>query len=521
MNSWDVVIVGAGPTGLVAAALFEKIGLRVALFDSETSGVNEPRAVHFDDEIMRIFHLAGVGLEIEEISRPIFGMQIKNIQNDILMNFSREGAGENGFNRAYSFDQPELEAILRRHVRQCKNVSFYEGFKLVSIVDKSIEEDLGDSLYHPIVLNFEIKSEHNNGNEQFLAKYLLACDGAKSFVRQHFEIALTDFGMHDKWMVVDANLSEEVEIFNGVLQVCDELSPSTYVRTGAQRHRWEFMLKSTDVVKELIEDAEIRKRLESWIGLKSAQGVHIRRKAVYQFHALVAERFRKANVFLLGDAAHQTPPFIGQGMGAGIRDALNIYWKIAIVLNEKSKISILDSFEVERKRHVTLTIKRALLLGKIMKLKDWPLLKWTKLRDVILIIVNKIEVIKKILEKNTCPKLKGGNLIFGSHKLSGSVLPRFVLDIEGEGEFFLDNWALGGINLIEKSCSNEQGTVWPQKWGKCLKIRSELATHSILWKWMKLNGIEAFVLRPDFVVLEAGQGKDVNRWVKRIAEFLD
>ena len=148
MNSWDVVIVGAGPTGLVAAALFEKIGLRVALFDSETSGVNEPRAVHFDDEIMRIFHLAGVGLEIEEISRPIFGMQIKNIQNDILMNFSREGAGENGFNRAYSFDQPELEAILRRHVRQCKYVSFYEGFKLVSIVDEFTLDSLNESLNH-------------------------------------------------------------------------------------------------------------------------------------------------------------------------------------------------------------------------------------------------------------------------------------------------------------------------------------------------------------------------------------
>lgn len=516
-----MVIVGAGPTGLVAAALFEKIGLKVALFDSETSGVNEPRAVHFDDEIMRIFHLAGVGLEVEEISRPIFGMQIKNIQNDILMNFSREGLGENGFSRAYSFDQPELEAILRLHVRQCKNVSFYEGFKLVSIFDKSIEEAWNDSLNHSIGLNFEIKSEHKNGNEQILTKYLLACDGAKSFVRQHFEIALTDFGMHDRWMVVDANVTEELELFNGVLQVCDELNPNTYVRTGALRHRWEFMLKSADIENEFLLESQIRKRLEFWIGLKSAQGAHIRRKAVYQFHALVAERFRKANVFLLGDAAHQTPPFIGQGMGAGIRDALNIYWKIAFVLSEKSKSSILDSFEIERKRHVTLTIKQALLLGKIMKLKDWPLLKWTKLRNAILIIFNKIEFVKSILEKNTNPKLKGGNLIFGIHRLSGSLLPRFVLNIEGEGESLLDMWALGGLNLIEKSCINDQGTVWPQKWGKCLKIKSEQSSHSILWEWMKQNEIEAFVLRPDFVVLEAGKSRDVSRWVKRIAEFLD
>jgi len=192
----------------------------------------------------------------------------------------------------------------------------------------------------------------------------VGCDGASSQVREAMGVTLTDYGFDEPWLVLDTILNE------GMLpivaqQICDPKRPVTHMAMSPPRYRWEFMIKPGESPADLLDDAMIRELLAPW---DCADRITIERKAVYRFHALVAAEWRVGRVLLAGDAAHQMPPFAGQGMCAGIRDAANLAWKLKLAVADG--IDLLDHYQAEREAHVREITETAIAMGRVVCVLD-------------------------------------------------------------------------------------------------------------------------------------------------------
>jgi 3-(3-hydroxy-phenyl)propionate hydroxylase len=195
------------------------------------------------------------------------------------------------------------------------------------------------------------------------ARYLLGCDGANSFVRKQLGIAHEDLAFDEWWMVVDVRLTRPVDLPGKCIQYCWPSRPATFIVGPGNLRRWEIKLLPGEQPEGFDSSHNVRKQLARFV---DPDAVEIWRSAVYRFHALVAERWRTGRVFLLGDACHQTPPFMGQGMCAGIRDAANLAWKLALARGAGARDALLDSYEVERKPHVKTLVGFAKKAGEVI-----------------------------------------------------------------------------------------------------------------------------------------------------------
>ncbi|MFI9381771.1 bifunctional 3-(3-hydroxy-phenyl)propionate/3-hydroxycinnamic acid hydroxylase [Kutzneria sp. NPDC052558] len=331
-----VIVVGAGPTGLTAAALLARHGLDCVVVDRRPAPHPQPRAVHLDDEVCRILASIGLADEFAAISRPGRGLRLLDADLRVLAEFRRDAAaGRHGWPEANMFDQPDLERILRR------KVTVADGVEVTELTQH------GDHV-------------RVNG-ERF--DYALGCDGANSFVRDAIGASMRDLGFAQRWLVVDIDTDEDLGRWDGVHQVCDTRRAATFMRVGETRYRWEFRLQRHESAADYQDLARIRPLLAAWT---TVEELRLRRVAEYTFRAQVADKWRDNRVFLLGDAAHLTPPFIGQGLGAGLRDAANLAWKLASVHSGQLPASILDTYQVERQPHVRTMIRLAKLLGVAM-----------------------------------------------------------------------------------------------------------------------------------------------------------
>jgi 3-(3-hydroxy-phenyl)propionate hydroxylase len=207
----------------------------------------------------------------------------------------------------------------------------------------------------------------NDQIRQIRARYVVGCDGSWSPVREALGVKLDDYNFDEPWLVLDTIIEEPGDLPIVCQQICDPQRPVTHMAMSGKRFRWEFMLKPGETPEEILEDARIRQLVAPW---GCADRMVIERKAVYRFHALVAEKWRDGRVLLAGDAAHQMPPFAGQGMCSGIRDAANLAWKIAAAVRGDSSQAILDSYQEEREPHVRAIIATAIAMGQIVCLID-------------------------------------------------------------------------------------------------------------------------------------------------------
>jgi 3-(3-hydroxy-phenyl)propionate hydroxylase len=199
------------------------------------------------------------------------------------------------------------------------------------------------------------------------ARFVVGCDGARSMVRKHLGGGLDDFGLDQPWLVVDTELRRDVELPDLCVQYCDPARPVTFVPMSGRRRRWEFMLRPDEDPDDLTRTERVWELLAPWVGPDDAEIV---RAVVYTFHALVAHRWRDGRVFLMGDAAHQMPPFLGQGMCAGIRDAANLAWKLDLVARGLACDRLLDTYQTEREPHVRAVIESAVRAGEIIQTAD-------------------------------------------------------------------------------------------------------------------------------------------------------
>ncbi|GGQ35311.1 3-(3-hydroxyphenyl)propionate hydroxylase [Streptomyces pseudogriseolus] len=350
----DVIVIGGGPTGLSAATLLGRQGLRVVLVERHHDVYPLPRAVHLDDEVYRILHQLGVGEEFAARTRPAGGLRLLDGRHRELATFTRERTTTAGLPQANMFDQPDLERLMRDNLERLPTVQILSGHELLRL-------DTGGA--EPVTAHVR----NPEGTETALrASYLIGCDGSNSTVRRQLGLGSHDLGFEQRWLVVDVRCDRELDAWDGVHQVCDTHRAGTYMRIGPDRYRWEFQLLDGETSADVTGLPALRRLIGPWVGATPDECLTVLRSAEYTFRARVARRWRVGRVFLAGDAAHVTPPFIGQGLCAGLRDAHNLAWKLAAVLRDHAGPGLLDSYEAERKPHATAMIRRAKAMGKVM-----------------------------------------------------------------------------------------------------------------------------------------------------------
>jgi flavoprotein hydroxylase len=348
---YDVAIVGYGPVGAALAILLGQLGRRVIVLERHLQPYPLPRAVHYDHEAARILQACGVAERCSKIVEPAEIYEFQNAQRRPLIRFGRIGNGVSGWPQSSMFSQPELEAVLFDRVAELPNVVVRRGAALVDVVDD------GDAA-----------TVHLDGADPVRARYVVGCDGANSTVRERTGLTMTDRAFFYDWLVVDV-VFNEARVFDPLnVQICDPARPTTVVSGGPGRRRWEFMALPGESIEFLNHEATTWRLLEPWDA--RPDNAVLEKHAVYRFQARWVEQWRRGRVLLAGDAAHQTPPFAGQGMCAGLRDAINLAWKLDLVLRDLAPDALLDTYGRERGPHAEAVIELAMDMGKLICVAD-------------------------------------------------------------------------------------------------------------------------------------------------------
>ena len=350
---YDIIIVGLGPTGGTLANLLALNDLSVLVLEKEASIYNLPRAVHFDDEIMRVFNTVGIRNKLSKKLIINKGTKFVDQNENLILDWPRPKViTENGFYPSYRFHQPDLERCLRSTLKKFKKVSIKQNANVEKIISKKefVEVSYMDT--------------NSKKKYQLKAKYIVGCDGGRSFVRQHINSDMEDLGFKQKWVVIDVILkSLNNSLPDRTIQYCNSDRPATYCRNVGRRRRWEVALKDDENFKTFFEEKNLWNFLSQWI---KKDEVVIERKAIYTFESAIAEKWKHERIFLAGDAAHLTPPFMGQGMCAGIRDVSNLAWKLSSSCRFGHNENLLQSYQTERAPNVRDYINTTMKMGELL-----------------------------------------------------------------------------------------------------------------------------------------------------------
>ena len=360
MATADVVIIGAGPVGLFAAVLLEQRGLSVEIYERWPYVYPRPRACGVDHEIIRQLQGAGLVDELEPFLDPVIGpdktYEFQDSAGGTLLRIAWNRPGASGWAQMNMFYQPDLETALIRRLEQAPHVRINRGWQLASLeqVDGRVE--------------LAFSSTDDDRRTQASARYVLGADGARSTVRELLGIGQTDLGFAYDWLVVDVMPHQDRVWQPYVVQHCDPARPTTLVGSGPRRRRWEFMRLPGETLESLNTAETAWKLLARWD--ITPFYYYMERNEFYTFRGAWAESWAKGHVFLMGDAAHLMPPFLGQGLCAGMRDAMALAWRLAAVVKGTAPETILDSYGPERSAHVQEIIRQAVELGRLICMLD-------------------------------------------------------------------------------------------------------------------------------------------------------
>ena len=325
-TDYDVAIIGLGPVGATLANLLAQRNLKVIVFDREATIFNLPRAIHYDGECMRVFQTVGIADALNEKIIPSPGMKFVDAEGNLIIDWERSTEiGRHAWCESYKFYQPDLEHALRDQLATYDNANICLRHEVFGI------DDRGDHVH----LRFENMAKGKL--DSTTAKVVVGCDGARSTVRRFMGIELDDLESHESWVVVDTELKEDIPSLGfHSIQYCNPNRPMTYSRGPRLKRRWEIMLVNSDDRKQVLKDEWIWDKIQEWVNPATAV---LERAAMYTFHSVVAKSWNKGRLALAGDAAHQTPPFMGQGMAAGVKDAANLAWKLELIVQKNAPVS--------------------------------------------------------------------------------------------------------------------------------------------------------------------------------------
>ncbi|TVT85906.1 bifunctional 3-(3-hydroxy-phenyl)propionate/3-hydroxycinnamic acid hydroxylase [Pseudomonas sp. H3(2019)] len=347
----DVLVVGNGPVGATIAALLGRYGVKTLVLDKIHEIVLMPRAIALDNEALRILQLAGLSEEaFEKIAIP----EVK-MHSPVLGQFGRANTAGciDGHPKLVTFYQPDLERAMRSQVSRLKSVTSLGGFELESLVEEA------DGVVASV-------RDQEGRSHSVRAQYVVGADGASSRVRTLIGQEFEGQTYAEDWLIVDV-MNRHKSAIDHIEFLCDPRRPTPHMPAPGGRERWEFMLQPGESREELESPESIARLIAPWI---KPQELEIERKAVYRFHARCCNSFSKGRVFLAGDAAHITPPFVGQGLVAGLRDGANLAWKLAWVLRGYAAPAVLDTYDEERRPHAQAMINLAKLMGRLVMPKN-------------------------------------------------------------------------------------------------------------------------------------------------------
>ncbi len=506
---YPVVIIGAGPVGVTAATLLAQYGIRSLILDRWAGVYPQPRAVHLDDEVCRILERLGIAEEFVTISRPALGLRLLDPNLKVLAEFQRDPAhSRHGFPQANMFDQPELEALLRTNLKRHPEAALRGDAEVTGLTNLA-----GGRTRISFTDRF---TDRGDGTEHAVeCDYVLGCDGANSLVRKQIGAAMRDLRFEQRWLVIDVDAAVDLQQWGGVHQVCNPLRAGTFMQVGPHRYRWEFRLIDGESAADFRTLTALRPLIAPWLGSTADEDLTIIRVAEYTFRAQIADHWRSGNTFLLGDAAHLTPPFIGQGLCAGLRDAMNLSWKLAGVLNGSFSPDVLDSYQIERKPHARNMIALALSIGHAMTAGGRI---GNALRGAIAPRAHLVPGLSSRLLDSATPALHRSALITGGfgrglgrgNRLAGRLCPNAPTPTGAR----LDAVTGKGFAIIT--------TIPPTAQHRDLIERRNAVLHHAgpgtpLAEWLRHGKAQAAIVRPDFTVLRAGD--DLNELGACLPQF--
>ena len=501
---WDIVIVGCGPVGAYAANLFGRAGFATLVLDREHSPYSLPRAVHFDHEMLRL--LADLDLldPLAGRMRAADGHLHVGADSGVIRQLtSARAARPFGFANDYFFFQPELEQTLRAGLHRYSRVVVRLGVEVVGLEPRASEVSLT-----------------LRDGETVTTRWVLGADGARSAVRSALEIPLEDLDFEEPWLVVDAEVDgpivfpeftgvgEGTELQNVSVMVCDPARPLTLVPGRGRHRRWEFMLLPGEDDSRMAQPEVVRELIAPWVQGTSHSVI---RAATYRFHGLVATSWMRRGCFLAGDAAHQTPPFFGQGLCHGMRDAANLAWKLALVHAGQAGATLLNTYQLEREPHVRQVILKAIEAGRYICILDPA---QAAARDAS---------VRRMRDMQNASELIGP---IASPIVGASGGQRFINPPVNDGHQLLDSATGTGWRLLtrqELALSPDASAVLRvldcQHWRVGLDLDD---TGGYVAAWLDSKAAEAVLVRPDFyVALAEADARSLSAEIVRMGAAMD
>ncbi|MGW0251938.1 bifunctional 3-(3-hydroxy-phenyl)propionate/3-hydroxycinnamic acid hydroxylase MhpA [Nocardia goodfellowii] len=500
----DVVVVGAGPVGLATARMLGMRGYDVLVLERQSRPYPLPRAVHFDAEIGRVFQAMGLAEEIRAISEPVPDhYEWRNRAGAALVRIDWSGVGPSGWPTASFFSQPELEQVLAQAVTAMPEVTLRRGAKVVGI------EEHDDY----VVLSLA-------DGDASRARFVIGCDGANSLVREHLETEMCDLGFFFDWLIIDTIPLDDQQWSPQNWQLCDPARPTTIVSGGPGRRRWEFMRLPAES-RETLDTAETAWRLlEPWG--RTPENTELERHCVYTFSARWAQRWQRGRLAIAGDAAHLMPPFAGQGMCSGLRDAANLTWKLDRVLRGESDAGLLDTYTVERRTHLQHAITMSVELGRVICVLDEA---EAAARDARMIAGGADPAV--VLPSTALPVLGTGVTASTMDRagLRGTLAPQYPVVHEGRSVLLdavvgrraaLLIGSAGSANMLGATLNSQLSAIEVSPFTIHGGGTADLADHTGQWtEWFAATGMHAVLVRPDRYIFGAVTEAD------RLASLLD
>lgn len=348
---YDVAIIGYGPTGATAANLLGRLGLSVLVVERDSDIYARARAISVDEEVMRVWQSAGLAERLQQDMLP--GRPITFVGADGVpfaeWVIAPKGSGHPPQQFIY---QPAVDLVLREGVARFANVEVLLEHECLRVVNR------GD---HVELMLADLTADTF---KRLHASYVIAADGGSSPTRGQLGIGYQGRTYGERWIVIDTKVVKEWDAHDRLRFHCNPSRPTVDCPTPLMHHRWEFPIRADEDEQKMSSHAEIWKILNAQ-GITN-ENVEILRAVVYSHHVRFADRWRAGRIFLAGDAAHAMPPWLGQGMSAGVRDVANLCWKLAAVIGGQAPDALLDSYQTERLPHVKEVTRRAVMVGRII-----------------------------------------------------------------------------------------------------------------------------------------------------------